>query len=81
MVDVPNARVVDASAESAEAGAPVIEVTEAMVNAARTVLNRRYLGEGVYDVSDPFLCDLFRAMSLARLQHGPQAYQIDLRAD
>ena len=57
-----------AVAETSAAGAPEdeIEITPEMIEAARDVLDERYFGDGVYDLSDRVLAHLFRAMEEAQ---------------
>lgn len=49
-----------------------IEVTEAMLDAGREVMNAHYFGDGVYDIPGPNgenLAAVFRAMVSVRPQH------------
>lgn len=50
----------------------VIEVTPDMCDAASEVLGEHYLGEGVYDLGDPVLTAMYRAMrEVALRSHAP----------
>jgi hypothetical protein len=55
-----------ANAAPAGAGAPEIQITPSMVEAGEDVLERHYLGEGVYDLTAATLTEVFRAMDGAR---------------
>lgn len=52
-----------------------IEVTPEMIEAGSMVLARFYLGDGIYDVREPCLRELYRAMVI-RSKYPLPRYQI-----
>ena len=71
-VDIPNARGSIVCDRPAPKVTDEIEVTPEMLSAASEVLEKYYLGDGIYDVRGPCLGDIFRAMDESRRKsHSP----------
>ena len=57
-----------------------IEVTEEMLAAGEEIFNANYIGEGVYDVSDVVMAQVYRAMASARPLLEKPVHRMDARA-